>query len=172
VFPLNCSIARPGTGRGKDETRSKFGKVQQNKKIAMKSRKSRAAATASDETRPVVPKTEQRTVIAEITGCAIRLTAIRAQAHKKCGRRECRIGKICTAEGLGSDGMPPCAAHWDEHDHSFFFGAFTFGALNLCPRLPEGVDPQDALWKEGEEDNPYDLVPVISFVHRSLTEEY
>jgi hypothetical protein len=169
VFPLNCSIARPGTGRGKDETHAKFGKVQQNKEIAMKSRKTRAAAAAaSDETKPAVPKT----VAAEITGCAIRLTAIRAQAYKKCGRRECRIGKICTAEGLGSDGMPPCAAHWDEHDHSFFFGAFTFGALNLCPRLPEGVDPKDALWKEGEEDNPCDLVPVISFVHRSLTEEY
>jgi hypothetical protein len=137
----------------------------------MKSRKSRAAA-ASDETRPVLPRSGPKTVAAEITACAIRLTAIRAQACEKCGRRACRIGKICTAEGLGSDGMPPCAAHWDEHDHSFFFGAFTFGALSLCPSLPEGVDPQDALWKEGEEDNPCDLVPVITFVRRSLTEEH
>jgi hypothetical protein len=28
VFPLNCSTARPGTGRGKDETRSKFAVIR------------------------------------------------------------------------------------------------------------------------------------------------
>ena len=140
-------------------------KLNLNLETTMISRK-RSAAAESEETKPVIP----RTLIAEITACAIRLTSNRAHAHRKCGRRACRTGRSCAAEGLGNDGMAPCAAHWAEHDHSFFFGAFTFGVLNLCPRLPDCVDPQDARWEEGVEDNPFDLVPQITFVHRSEVE--
>jgi hypothetical protein len=73
-------------------------------------------------------------------------------------------------EGLGNDGIPPCAAHWTEHDNGFFQGALVFGALHLCPRLPKGIDPQKARWEEGVEDNPFDLVPQITFVRRSEAE--
>jgi hypothetical protein len=77
---------------------------------------------------------------------------------------------MCNAEGWINDQMAPCRRHWTDHDHGHFEGALVFGALHLCPRIPDDVDPKYYHWKEGVEDNPYDLVPVISFVHRSEVE--
>jgi hypothetical protein len=138
----------------------------QNLETSMKTRKRSVPAPVTTSTKPAIPKT----MAAEITGCAIRLTSDRAQAHKQCERRECRMAHSCMVEGWTGEDIPPCARHWTDHDLGYFEGAFTFGALHLCPRIPQGVDPKEYRWQEGVEDNPYDLVPQITFVHRSLTE--
>jgi hypothetical protein len=140
-------------------------KHMQNLETSMKTRKRNAPAPVISQDKPTRPKT----MVAEITGCAIRLTSDRAQAHKRCERRDCRTERSCMSEGWTGDDISPCARHWTDHDHGYFQGAFMFGALHLCPRIPKGVDPKEYRWQEGVEDNPYDLVPKILFVHRKAS---
>jgi hypothetical protein len=89
----------------------------------MKSRKTRAAATASDETRPVIPRTGQRTVIAEITACAIRprLRHPRHRLRRMAGHAQQHGGDAAGAvAGLlgGADEMVAQWPNWGIKPHS------------------------------------------------------